>query len=83
MDFKNSNLFPPSLKIPKPVIFLAKIIQFFSTNLAAKFSAKLFTTPISFAIPEREKIMLKSAQKKVINIPSISKKNRNFILWIF
>ena len=74
MDFKNSNLFPPSLKIPKPVVFLAKIIQFFSTNLTAKFSAKLFTTPISFSIPEREKVMLKSAQKKTIDIPSISKK---------
>ncbi len=73
MNFNNSNIFPPSLVIPKPVIYLAKTIQFFSNHLTAKFGAKLFITPVKFSIPKREKVMLESAQKKTINIPSISK----------
>ncbi|MCT4698595.1 alpha/beta hydrolase [Tenacibaculum haliotis] len=74
MNFKSSILFSPSLLIPKPIIFLAKSIQFLSTGLTAKFGTKLFITPIKFSIPEREKVMLKSAQKKTITIPNISKK---------
>ncbi|WNW02531.1 alpha/beta hydrolase [Tenacibaculum sp. HL-MS23] len=74
MNFKNSILFPPSLNIPKPIILAAKTTQFFSTSLTAKFGIKLFSTPIKFTIPKREKVMLKSAQKKTITIPNISKK---------
>ena len=74
MNFKNSILFPPSLIIPKPIILVAKTIQFFSTSLTAKFGIKLFSTPIKFTIPKREKVMLQSAQKKTINIPAIAKK---------
>ena len=73
MNFKPSNILPPSIIIPKPIIFSAKVLQFFSTNLTAKFAAKLFTTPVSFPIPKREKIMFESAQKKTINVPSIAK----------
>lgn len=74
MNFKNSILFPPSLVVPKPIIFIAKSIQYFSTYLTAKFGIKLFITPIKFSTPKRELVMLKSAQQKTINIPSISKK---------
>lgn len=74
MNFKNSILLPPSLVIPMPIILLAKITQLFSTNLTARFGIKLFSTPIKFTIPNRERIMLQSAQKKIINITSISKK---------
>ncbi|CAM1354764.1 alpha/beta hydrolase [Tenacibaculum insulae] len=73
MNFKNSILFPPSLTVPKPIIFVAKTIQLFSTSLTAKFANKLFITPINFSIPKREKVMLESAQKKTINISSIDK----------
>ena len=72
MNFMNSNIFPPSLTIPKPVIAIAKFTQFFSTSLTAKLASKLFITPIGFSIPKREKVMLESAQKKTINIPSIN-----------
>lgn len=73
MIFKNSDIFSPSIVIPKPIIYLAKITQVFSTYLTAKLGTKLFITPIKFSIPKREKVMLESAQKKTINIPSISK----------
>lgn len=73
MNFSHSKITPPSISIPKSIIFSAKTIQFISTSKAAKFGVKLFTTPVNFPIPEREKIMLKSAQNKTIHIPAISK----------
>ena len=63
----------PSLAIPKPVTFFIKIIQIFSPYLATRLAAWLFVTPINFATPEREKYMLKSAQKKRLFIPDINK----------
>ena len=74
MNFNNSNLFPTSLAIPKPVQVLAKTIQLFSYKLTAVLGAKLFTTPISFKTPKREKAMEKSAQTKSIFVESIQKK---------
>ena len=74
MNFINSNIFPPSLSIPKPVIAVAKLTQFISTSLTAKLGTRLFITPINFSIPKREKVMLESAQKKTINVPSINQK---------
>lgn len=73
MNFIHSKTAEPSIKIPKLVIALAKITQFISNNLAAKLGIKLFTTPINYPIPDREKVMLESAQKKTINVPSISR----------
>ncbi|CAM1365092.1 Pimeloyl-ACP methyl ester carboxylesterase [Tenacibaculum sediminilitoris] len=73
MNFTHSKTAEPSIKIPKPIILSAKALQFISVNKAAKFSARLFTTPVNFPVPEREKVMLESAQKKTINIPSISR----------
>ncbi|MDE1206593.1 alpha/beta hydrolase [Tenacibaculum larymnensis] len=73
MNFTHSKTAIPSIKIPKPVIFSAKALQFISVSKAAKFGARLFTTPVNFPIPKREKVMLESAQKKTINVPSISR----------
>ncbi|WP_299104762.1 alpha/beta hydrolase [uncultured Tenacibaculum sp.] len=74
MNLKSTSLFPQSLSIPKPIIFFAKILQFFSYNLVAKFGAKLFITPISFPTPKREHQMFESAQKQTITIDAIQKK---------
>ncbi|MEX6625484.1 alpha/beta hydrolase [Tenacibaculum salmonis] len=73
MNSNTSFLFPPSLIVPKPIIFSAKIVQLFSTHLTAQLGIKLFSTPLKFSIPKREKIMLTSAQNKMINIPAIAK----------
>jgi len=62
-----------SLVIPKPVTWSAKTLEFFSSSLAARLGGLLFTTPINFPTPEREKYMLKSAQKKRLAIPEIGK----------
>lgn len=63
----------PSLTIPKPVRFTARTLEIVSSSLAARLGSMLFTTPINFPTPEREKYMLKSAQKKRLKIPSINK----------
>jgi len=63
----------PSLAIPKPVALFIKTIEVFSPYLATRLAARLFVTPINFATPEREKYMLKSAQKKRLFIPDINK----------
>ena len=73
MNFIHSKNALPSIKIPKPIILSAKVLQSISNNLATKFGVKLFTTPVSFPIPKREKVMLESAQTKTINIPAISR----------
>ncbi len=62
-----------SLAIPKPVIWLAKVLAFFSDALAAKFGQLLFTTPVNFLTPKREKYMYESAQKKRLIVPEIGK----------
>lgn len=75
MPFFNSDkISPPSLKIPKVVQITLKIVDFFSTKLALIIAAKLFTTPISFPTPKREKAMEEISQKHTLNIPSIKKK---------
>jgi len=63
----------PSLSIPKPIQWAAKSAEFFSGDLAARLGGLLFTTPIGFPIPEREKYMLKSAQKKRLKVEEIGK----------
>jgi pimeloyl-ACP methyl ester carboxylesterase len=61
-------------QIPKYLIYTGKILQFVSLKLATLYAIKLFITPFRFKTPEREKIMAKSAQKKLIYIPEINKK---------
>lgn len=74
MIFFNSNkILPASLSIPKPVKISIKIVAFFSTKLALYIASKLFTTPISFKTPKREKGMEESSQKKHLYIPEIEK----------
>ena len=60
-------------KIPKVLILVGKTLQFISPRLATRFAISVFSTPIRFKIPEREKVMAKSAQKELITIPSINK----------
>jgi pimeloyl-ACP methyl ester carboxylesterase len=64
-------LIPASITIPKPVKIVAKTIQFFSNGMATKFSSKLFSTPVRFTIPEREKMMWKSAQKNKLQVEKL------------
>lgn len=62
-----------SMPIPKKIKNVAKIIQFLSHRLVTKFALKLFSTPVKFPLPKREKMMWESAQKSRLKVASISK----------
>jgi pimeloyl-ACP methyl ester carboxylesterase len=63
-----------SLQIPKPILVVAKFVQFVSHKLVVLLSAILFTTPIRFKKPKRELPMYDSSQKSRIFISEIKKK---------
>ncbi|WP_431166510.1 alpha/beta hydrolase [Tenacibaculum halocynthiae] len=73
MNFISTRKNPKSIKIQKSITLLANFLQALSTNLVTKFGSKLFITPINFSVPEREKALYKSAQKKNMTIKSINK----------
>ncbi|MCX2680826.1 alpha/beta hydrolase [Galbibacter sp. EGI 63066] len=74
MDTTSKENYQQSVKIPKPIVIFAKILQFISTALASKFASKLFATPIKHSIPKREFHMDADSKQEEITIPSIDKK---------
>ena len=76
MDTSANNITIPSItvpRIPSSIIATAKILQFIAPPLAVLFAIKLFRTPVRFKMPVREKMMAKSAQKKMVLIPELKK----------
>ena len=76
MDTSANNITIPSItvpRIPSSIIATAKILQFIAPPLAVLFAIKLFRTPVRFKTPVREKMMAKSAQKKMVLIPELKK----------
>lgn len=63
-----------SMKIPKPILVTAKILEMTSPRLAAKFAMKLFTGPVRFKLPKREEEMDRKSRQEEINIPALDKK---------
>ena len=66
---KNHN----SLVIPRPFIALGKVIQFFSKDLATRYVAKLFSTPVKVTTPDRELTMRNSAKNETLSLPQCEK----------
>jgi pimeloyl-ACP methyl ester carboxylesterase len=62
-----------SLRIPKPILVTAKILEVTSPKLAAKFAMKLFTTPMKFRLPKREEEMERLTRQETITIPGLDK----------
>jgi pimeloyl-ACP methyl ester carboxylesterase len=73
MPKKNQN-HKQSLKIPKLLLLISKIIAAISPKLLILFTAKLFTTPIKHKTPKRELEMDSESLQKLIEIPAINKK---------
>ncbi len=69
-----------TLKIPKIILVTGKFLSFISTNLAVRFAAKLFTTPIKHKIPKRELEMDSKSRQETILVPSIHK---NIVVYHF
>lgn len=63
-----------SLKIPKPILVTAKILEMTSPRLASKFAMKLFTTPVRFKLPKREEEMERNSRQELIEIQALGKK---------
>ena len=61
-------------KIPKSILLTGKVLQFFSTDLAASFVLKLFRTPYKFPRPGREKKMYEQSEKEMLFIPELNKR---------
>lgn len=61
-------------KVPKSILYFAKFLDFFSSNLAEKFARKLFITPIKHKIPKREFHMEEKSVQTNLFIPAINKK---------
>ncbi len=62
-----------SFKVPKSILLTGKVLQGINTNLATKFAAKIFGTPLKFKIPERELMMRNSAKNELFKIEAIQK----------
>ena len=62
-----------TLKIPKPFVITAKILQATSPKLAARFAMKVFTTPVKFKLPKREEEMDRKSSQELVLIPSLKK----------
>lgn len=69
-----------SVRIPKSVLIIAKILEFTSHTLAAKFAIKLFIKPVKFKIPKREQEMDNKSRQENIELPSLQKKIRVYHL---
>ena len=61
------------IEVPKLIIYIAKTIQFFSTDWVTKFGATIFTTPIKHKTPKREWHMANEAKQELVHIPEINK----------
>ncbi|MFK7750626.1 MAG: alpha/beta fold hydrolase [Kordia sp.] len=63
----------PTVKVPKPILYTGRFLQFLSTSLAAKYAKRLFITPIKYKMPKREFQMDKEATQTLVHVPAIEK----------
>lgn len=73
MPSNNSNT-NKNLRIPKFILYSAKISSVLSTRLTTRFAALLFVTPIKHKAPKREHEMYRKSKKEFLHIPSLNKK---------
>lgn len=61
------------IEIPSFILNTGKFLQIISTALTIRFAAKLFTTPIKYKTPKREKPMLTASVQEKVFIESLNK----------
>ena len=71
---KKADIKKNSFEIPKYIILIGKLLQFISPELAARYVAKVFRSPLNFVPPERELMMRKSAKNNLLSLDGIQKK---------
>lgn len=60
-------------KVPGIILFTGKILQHTSRRLTTKFAVFLFSTPMKFKTPKRERQMAESAQSIRVFVPELQK----------
>jgi pimeloyl-ACP methyl ester carboxylesterase len=63
----------PPVQVPKPILYTGRLLQFFSTSLAAKYAKRLFITPIKYKMPKREFHMDEASKQTLMQVPAIDK----------
>ncbi len=61
------------LLVPSYILYTGKILTAISPFLASRFAAKLFLTPFSYNLPEREKEMEEKSRQTRVTVPSIDR----------
>ncbi len=81
MKTPNKDLTPvQALLLPKPILYTGKMLNFISPFLASRFAARMFLTPFSYKMPNREKTMYTNSKKERIHINTI---NREVIVYTY
>lgn len=62
-----------TIKIPKTILYTAKVLETISPKLATQFAIKLFTTPIRHKLPKREIEMDVKSKQQLLKIEAINK----------
>jgi len=62
-----------TVKIPKAILYTAKVLETVSPKLATQFAIKLFTTPIRHKLPKREIEMDANSKQQLVKINAIDK----------
>ncbi len=59
--------------IPESILKTSKVLQSVSPYLATRFGIKLFSTPVKFKTPKRERSFLKKSEILRVDVPQVSK----------
>lgn len=62
-----------ALLIPKPILYTGKFLNRISPFLASRFAARIFLTPFSYEMPEREKNMFDRSIKEKVHVKKINR----------
>ncbi|GAA4271654.1 alpha/beta hydrolase [Aquimarina gracilis] len=74
MNKTDKDLIPvQALLVPKPILYTGKILNWISPFLASRFAARMFLTPFSYEMPNREKPMYEKSKKELIRIKKINR----------
>ncbi len=69
----NRNSYQQSVKVPKPIIYTAKTLQWLSNDWAAAYGIRLFETPLKHKMPKREFHMDKESKQHLLKLPNSDK----------
>ncbi|PCH75665.1 MAG: alpha/beta hydrolase [Flavobacteriaceae bacterium] len=73
MSTNENTKYTDANSVPKPILFIARVLQFISPALATKFAIYLFKKPIRYKTPKHELDMDKQSKQQTVHIKSLKK----------